>query len=262
MPDPDAYLQVEGATLRYRDSGTGPVVVLMHGWTLDLQMWEPQVERLAGCRRLVRFDRRGHGLSGGSPAPGQDVADLAALCRHLGLDNIVLVGMSQGARSALGFAAAAPAMVRALVLDGAPDLDPAAPPSDIPLEYLRGVLQTQGLDAFRSQWRQHPHMRLHTTDPAMRRLLDGMLARYAGLDLREAATAERALPARVPLADISAPTLVLNGALDLVSRSAAADYLCSQLPRAQRLLIDAAGHLPNLDRPQDYAEALGRASRI
>lgn len=261
MGAPDACLQVGEATLRYRDSGAGPVIVLVHGWTLDLEMWEPQVQRLAGCRRLVRFDRRGHGLSGGIPGLDHDVADLAALCRQLRLGEVTLVGMSQGARSALAFAAAEPARVRALVLDGAPDLNPAAPQNDIPLEHLRQVFRTQGLQAFRSQWRQHPHMRLHTPDPAMRQLLDAMLERYPGLDLR-ADDPGGPPPPPVRLADISVPTLVVNGALDLESRSAAADYLCGHLPRAQRLLIGAAGHLPNLDRPQDYAEALREASRI
>jgi pimeloyl-ACP methyl ester carboxylesterase len=89
-----------------------------------------------------------------------------------------------------------------------------------------------------------------------------MLQRYPGLDLRGESDGGGTVPGRVPLADVVAPTLVVNGALDLESRSAAADYLCSHLPRAQRLLIGGAGHLPNLDRPQDYADMLSRASRI
>jgi pimeloyl-ACP methyl ester carboxylesterase len=38
-PDQDLYLWVEGARLRYRDAGSGPAVLLIHGWTLDLDMW-------------------------------------------------------------------------------------------------------------------------------------------------------------------------------------------------------------------------------
>ncbi len=37
---PDHYLTVEGVRLRYRDEGQGPAVLLVHGWTLDLEMWE------------------------------------------------------------------------------------------------------------------------------------------------------------------------------------------------------------------------------
>src|SRR5580658_9580711 len=94
----DQFLQVEGARLCYRDEGAGPPIVLVHGWTLDLEMWDPQVARLRDAFRLVRLDRRGHGLSTGSPAAGQDASDLSSLCQHLGLEDVSLIGMSQGAR--------------------------------------------------------------------------------------------------------------------------------------------------------------------
>ena len=61
----DRHLSVPGARLRYRDEGAGPAVVFVHGWTLDLDMWEPQAP-LAAQLRLVRFDRRGFGLSSGT----------------------------------------------------------------------------------------------------------------------------------------------------------------------------------------------------
>ncbi|HVS78395.1 MAG TPA: alpha/beta fold hydrolase, partial [Steroidobacteraceae bacterium] len=72
---PDLYLPVAGALLRYRDEGAGPAVLLIHGWTLDLDMWEPQVAGLAGAFRLIRFDRRGFGLSSGRASVTADVRD-------------------------------------------------------------------------------------------------------------------------------------------------------------------------------------------
>ena len=47
----DQYLQVEEVRLRYRDEGAGPALLLVHGWTLDLEMWDPQV---AGLRDAFR----------------------------------------------------------------------------------------------------------------------------------------------------------------------------------------------------------------
>src|SRR5437763_17179012 len=90
---PDRYVGAEGARLRYRDEGEGPPVVLVHGWTLDLELWDPQVDALRSAFRLVRLDRRSHGQSGGVPAPGHDALDLAALCRYLGLARVALLGM-------------------------------------------------------------------------------------------------------------------------------------------------------------------------
>ena len=98
---PDRYLSVHGARLRYRDEGRGPAVVLVHGWTLDLEMWEPQVAALRASLRLVRLDRRGFGLSSGCPSVASDASDIDAICRHLGLARVALIGMSQGARAVL-----------------------------------------------------------------------------------------------------------------------------------------------------------------
>src|SRR5215470_18396677 len=116
VPAADRFLTIDGARLRYRDEGRGPVVLLLHGWTLDLQMWDPQVVALHDAFRLIRLDRRGHGLSQGASGTRQDAEDLLALCRHLALTRVALIGMSQGARRALEFAARAPVQVSALIL--------------------------------------------------------------------------------------------------------------------------------------------------
>src|SRR5580698_5368440 len=94
----DSYLQTAGARIRYRDEGAGPAVIFVHGWTLDLDMWEPQAADLSTDYRVVRLDRRGFGLSSGRPSLAHDIADLRELCRHLDLRQVALVGMSQGAR--------------------------------------------------------------------------------------------------------------------------------------------------------------------
>src|SRR5262245_43528950 len=90
-------LELPGVRLRSRDEGTGRAVVFIHGWTLDLDMWEPQLP-LASELRLVRYDRRGFGGSTGLPSLATDVDDLRALLHSLGIVSPLLVGMSQGAR--------------------------------------------------------------------------------------------------------------------------------------------------------------------
>ena len=131
-------LQVPGARLRYRDEGSGRAIVFVHGWTLDLDIWEPQLP-LAAEMRMVRYDRRGFGLSSGQPSVPLDVADLDALLASLEVVSPLLVGMSQGARAVLEFAARHPARVRGLVLDGAPPLLGDAASEDVSLEELRRV---------------------------------------------------------------------------------------------------------------------------
>ena len=249
---PDQYLQVGGARLRYRDSGTGPALLLLHGWTLDLEMWEPQVGALAGEFRLVRLDRRGHGLSGGSPEVSGDAQDAAALCQHLGLAHVALLGMSQGARGALALAVQDHSLVRALILDGPPALEAGGAEEDVPLEEYRRLIRTQGAEAFRRRWQDHPLMQLHSGTAGTRVLLAQMIGRYAGTDLLAASSARPAQPLDPGL--VRAPTLIVSGALDLAGRLQSAARLCAQLPHAERALIAGAGHLPNLERAEEYSD--------
>jgi pimeloyl-ACP methyl ester carboxylesterase len=259
MQSSDQYLRVEGARLRYRDEGRGPAVLCIHGWTLDLDMWEPQVAALATAFRIVRLDRRGFGMSSGRPSLASDVADVQALLRQLGLQRAALVGMSQGARVALRLARVAPDCVSCLVLDGPPDEDAASAASaddDVPLARYRALLRTRGVGAVRQEWARHPLMRLQTRDAAMRALLDRMIARYPGLDLREAGMEPDGHATGQASESIRMPALVLTGQLDLASRQLAADSLAYRLPAAERVVVGAAGHLPNLDNPQAYNSLL------
>lgn len=257
----DRYLEVNGARLRYRDEGQGPAVVLVHGWTLDLQMWEPQAAFLAAERfRVIRFDRRGFGLSSGEPGIAADAADVRALCRHLGVERAVFVGMSQGARVLERLIAVAPELIRGLVFDGAPDVRPGGQlaANDIPIAEYAELLRTQGIEALRRRWADHPLARLVTDDREMHELLSGMLERYQGNDLREAGAAHAATPPRTPAASPVTPVLILNGALDLESRRQAGAALTHLFPAAEYATIPNAAHLPNLDNSSAYNAILLR----
>ena len=247
----DLFVVVDGTRLRFRDEGRGPAVLLVHGWTLDLEMWDPQVSALRDSFRLIRLDRRGYGLSGGTPAPARDSEDLAALCKHLGLRRVALLGMSQGVRAVLGLAGAAPDQVEALILDGPPPLAAASDP-DVPLERYAALVRTHGIEAFREEWARHALMQLRTRNPEARALLAAMIARYPGGDLRHAASRAQTVP-RVRLESLAAPTLVLSGAYDVASRKRAARELTARLSHAELAEIPGAGHLPNLDRPDAYS---------
>ncbi len=248
---PDRYCAIDGVRLRYRDEGAGPAVILVHGWTLDLEMWEPQVAALRRDFRLVRVDRRGHGLSGGLPDTNRDAADLAALCRQLGITRCSLIGMSQGARAVLGFASAAPQCVAALILDGPPALE-SGESDDVPVAEFQALARTAGMGAFRREWARLPFVQLFTRDARAHALLAAMLERYPGHELLQATPASGA--AALPLQQLQTPTLILLGEHDSPRRAQSAKFLCSQLPDAQRVVIGDAGHLPNLDQPARYSD--------
>jgi pimeloyl-ACP methyl ester carboxylesterase len=257
---PDQYFLTDGIRLRYRDEGAGPGVVFVHGWTLDLNMWDPQADALKHHFRVVRFDRRGFGLSSGRPDLLQDVADVIELCRYLSVRPVGCVGMSQGARVALRLAATAPQLAACLVLDGPPHVSPSPEtlPDDVNLPQLRELARTEGMEAFRRQWAGHPLTSLATADPIPRELVDEMIARYPGADLlADSATQVPTAPA-FTLDAIAQPVLVLNGASDTPTRLRAGQALAQSLPRGTRAIVPAARHLANLDNPAVYNSLLLR----
>lgn len=249
----DQMLERDGARLRWRIEGSGPPLVLLHGWPLDLAYFDPVVPLLAPRFTVLRFDRRGFGLSTGLPDIHRNVDDLRAVLDAAGVERPVLLGMSQGARLALHFAHRLPARVRALVLDGAPAVD-AEP--ELPLAQFRRKLEAGGIAALRADILAHPFVRLR--DPARhQQLLREIVDRYTGLDLLH--PVRRASPP--DLAAIRAPTLVLNGSHDSTARLDAGRALCAVIPGARRVELADAGHLSLLDDPAGYAAAVGAFCR-
>jgi len=255
----DEYFRSGEARLRYRDEGAGPPLVLIHGWTLDLEVWNPQAAALGASFRIVRYDRRGFGLSEGAPGIAADLEDLARLFDHLGLGAPTLVGLSQGARVALAYALRQPDRVAGLVLDGPPDEvgDPAAAgDEDFSIAEYRALVRDRGVDAFRDSWRAHPLMRLYGSNPTAAELIGRMLARYPARDLQGPSGVPPPPVGPSALARFAKPVLVVNGEFDTPIRRRAGEALARALPRAERVVLPGAGHLPNLDNSNAYNEAI------
>lgn len=263
MPSPradaDRYLPVPGALLRYRDAGRGPAVLLIHGWTLDLEMWEPQVTGLGGSFRLIRFDRRGFGLSSGRASLTADQRDALSLCDTLQLERIACVGMSQGARVALHLCRLAPQRLSCIVLDGPPRLLPASTADEdgeIPVAEYRALVARGEIETFRRKWASHPLMQLEAARPESRVLLDRMTARYRAGDLLQELPVAEDHWDRAAIATLRTPALIVTGEHDLPARLRAADALGEALPAARRAVIGGARHIPNLDNPPAYNSVL------
>jgi pimeloyl-ACP methyl ester carboxylesterase len=256
MSSSTTFIDVGDARLRVRTAGEGPAVLLVHGWALDLDMWTPQLAALANRYRLIAFDRRGFGLSSGTPGIDDDLADIEQLLATLGVDRVAVVGMSQGARVALRWAIENPARTTSLVLDGPPRdlLAVGRAQGEITLAAYRELVRNEGVEAFRKEWLDHPLMRLHTHDARMRTLVREIVDRYPGHDL----LADD--PPVVRLGDVErldVPVLVVNGQYDSDTRVGAGAELARVLPHARLAVIPGAGHLSNLDSPAAYNKVLG-----
>lgn len=234
----------------YVDEGNGPAIVLVHGWALDLTMWDLVASALRSRYRVIRYDRRGFGGSTELPDLQRDADDMITLLDRLAVTSAVVAGMSQGARVALQAAANHPPRVAALVLDGAP---PEAP--EIPLAAWRDLLRDHGIAAVRAGIRSHPLLRLAGSSPQARAILDAMIERYTGADLLHA-DSNAASDLGALAAAISCPTLILTGELDSAPRLQQAQRLHQSMRDAVRRTVPLAGHLAALDNPAAYVELL------
>lgn len=101
LREPGHYLEVEpGVEVYYEDHGDGPPIVFVPGWTFSTEVFDRQVEHLAGRHRVIVVDQRSHGRSpvaGHGNNYGTLGADLVKLVEALELDQVVFVGWSFGA---------------------------------------------------------------------------------------------------------------------------------------------------------------------
>lgn len=249
---------VNGTDIHYTDTGgDGPAILFSHGFLMNHTMFEPQIAALSDDYRCVAWDERGFGAT---RAPGEftywDSADDAlALLDHLGIEQAVLVGMSQGGFLSLRAALRAPERVRGLVLiDSAADVDDAAT-----IEGYQGMLHVfgHGTDEERAGVFQIV-AGLILGDEA---LAAEWIPVWEQLDRAQLVTAGGALLGRDDISDrvgeIGCPILAIHGhddqAISLDRAQALAD---AAVDHRGIVVVDGAAHAPNMTHPEQVNAAL------
>jgi pimeloyl-ACP methyl ester carboxylesterase len=262
---PGDMVQVLGTPLHVRESGPkdAPAVLLLHGFGSSLETWETWTPALSAGLRVMRVDLPGSGLS--PPDSSQDYSDarsvalISALLDARGIQKTHVVGHSIGGRIAWTFAATHPQRVNKLVLL-APDgfASPGfaygvAPEVPATLGLMRWTLP---------RWLLRMNLAAGYAEP--KALSDAALQRYH--DLMRAPGARQAMLSRlqqtvlvdpVPqLQRITAPTLLVWGRDDaMIPFSNAADYQRA-LAQATLVPLEAMGHLPMEEKPQQALPAV------
>lgn len=251
----------DGARLHVEAVGAGAPLLLVHGWAMDHRVFRPQTDALSRDFRVIAFDRRGFGLSGGEPDLSREVGDIDAIARQLIGGPFHLLGMSQGGRIALRYAARRPGRLRSLILQGAAvdGEEPGGPDEErIPVAEYAELAAEGRMDEVRRRWLRHPMMRVGESHPEAEALLRQMLADYRGEDLAhfrpEAYAWSDDVLAAVAAAGL--PLLVLSGARETEARRRLAGLLVEKVPGAREVLLAASGHLGNLSEPDAYNRAV------
>lgn len=260
-------LDIDGLTLNAERTGSGPPVVLLHGFTGSTTTWRSLSTLLAPQFEVIAVDIVGHGASDSPPAVDRYrmrscVDDLVAALHALGHAHASWLGYSMGARTALQLAVHHPEVVDALVLEGAtpglpdPEERSARITSD---EALADRIERDGLEAFVdfwqsiSLWDTQDGLSAETVDALRRQRMNN---NGLGLSnsLRGMGTGAQE-PVHDRLHEVDVPVLLLSGALDR-KFTAIGGEIAAQLPAGEQCVVAGAGHAVHLEDPAAFETAV------
>lgn len=242
--------------IHWREDGdpAGAPVVFANSLGTDLRLWDRVIPLLPAGLRLIRYDKRGHGLSACPPGPyamGALVRDAERLLDALGVTDCVFVGLSIGGLIAQGLAVKRLDLVRGMVLSNTAAKIGTGEMWQARIDAIRAGGIEAVADATMERWfsrafRQTPELKgwraMLTRQPAEG--YTGCCAAIAGTDFY------------TPTSGLTLPTLAIAGTED---GSTPPDLVreTAELIKGSRFhLIRGAGHLPCVEKPGDYAEAL------
>jgi len=252
----------DGGRLAYRDEGTGPLVVLLHGGFLDHRQWTAQLETLPARYRVIAPDARGHGDSTNAEATFRHTDDIAALIRHLDAGPAVLAGVSMGAANATDTALEHPELVRALVVSGAGTSEPefADAWTHRTLEKVWPALFAGDLPEALRVWNQFtagPDRELSDLDPAIPALIGEMTTKtWLKHTADEPDWSVHAEDTWARAAKLTIPVLAVIGGADSDDHRRNAERLADSVAGGRKVTIADAAHYPNMEHPAEFDAVL------
>ncbi len=255
------WVGVSGGSLYVELTDQGPPVLLIHGWPLDHRMFLPQVGPLSNTLSVIVYDRRGFGQSEAPPDLRLELDDIDRILDELGLQSVHLLGMSQGGRIALRYAATRPHRIRSLILQGAVVDGLVIEHRDddsVPIAEYAELAKAGKLNKVRENWLGHPMMRLDAKHQDKVRLLDRIVSEYSGVDLIQFEPASYTFSGDVlaAMSDFARPTLLLTGTEETEARRKHATELVQRIPNCREVIFRESGHLCNLTEPDLYNKAV------
>lgn len=255
------HVEVDGLRISYERAGTGPPLILLHGYVGDgPTTWRPQLEGLSDEFTVIAWDAPG---AGGSDDPPEDFgmagyADcLAGFVDALGIEKAHVAGLSFGGALALALQGRHPSMPLSLVLasgyagwrgslsaeESARRLTQAMALSALPPDtFVSTLLPTMFSEETGREVIERFGASMHAFHPAGFRAM----ARAASEDLRDV------------LPGIAVPVLLVCGADDNRAPRAVAEDLHASIPASTLTVVPACGHLVTLEAPAEFNEAVRR----
>ena len=251
-----ALVDLGDIALEMREDGdpAGAPLVFANSLGTDLRLWDKILPLLPAGLRVIRYDMRGHGGSDCPPAPyamGQLVRDAEQLLDHLGVKDCAFVGLSIGGMVAQGLAIKRPDLVRALVLSntaakiGQPSI----------WEDRIAAARAGGVEALADATMERWFTRAFRASSELS-FWRGMMTGQRAEGFIGCMQAISGTDFYTPTSGLRLPTLGIAGSDDGSTPPDLVRETVDLIPGSTFHLIRRAGHLPCVDQPRDYAEAL------
>lgn len=261
-------LKLESGEMYYQMHGQGSPLVLLHAGVADSRMWDDSFTELAKDFTVISCDLRGYGQSLLPNAAFAYHQDVLALIKHLGLSSCYLLGCSFGAKVAIDTALSSPSLIKGLILVS-PVVGGFEPKHEVKTfgeqedQLLEAGLLEQATELNLTMWVDGPHRSPEQVDATVREKVGRMqLDAFQQPEPELAELIKLNPPAIERLTDITCPSLILSGALDVPEFLTLAETLSAKIPNAERLVINNTAHMLSMEKPEEFCSRVRKFIQV
>lgn len=242
----------EGVRLFYEVQGDGEPLLLLHGFTLDSRMWEPQFPVLTSRYRVIVTDTRGHGRSDAPPtgySREERVDDVRLLADSLQLGRFHLVGFSQGGSTAIGFALKYQDRLKSLSLVSAGAAGYDVGPR---IKRIDQLAREKSVEEARSEWLAMALRWFRPEHTEIAALMRTMISEHSGAYWSDPMRGKYpSIPDLDHVRKITVPTAIFIGESDKTFVPLARS-LAERIPGARMYTYPRIGHMLNLEAAEKF----------
>ena len=251
---------VRGIEIAYDDVGSGPSVVLLHGYPFNRSMWRDQLVELQRNHRVIIPDLRGHGDSAvtQSPSTMESMAgDVASLLEILNISRATIAGLSMGGYVSLAFYHLFPTCVSSLVLADTRAQSDTEEAKQTREKQAEKALK-EGMEGIADALL--PKLLSPDTVATRPKIVNRIRTMIVETAPQGAAAALRGMAQRQDhtsfLSHIVAPTLIIVGSEDTITPVDDAEMMHREIGGSRLEVIEGAGHVSNIENPEQFNQAL------
>lgn len=250
--------KINGTEIYYEISGAGEPLVLINGSSLDLRMWDAQVDAFNQHFEVVRYDLRGIGKSAVPEKKFSHSEDIFHLLKFLDIEKAHVLGLSVGGAFAVDFAAEHPEMVDSLILT-------AAATSDLRDEFSEGLsalsamAKEKGVSEPIETLLKIPTFIAPENIEAIEKTRE-ILFRNARIFEDDFPLIRLWQPPKIAikemLSKMTAPTLIIVGSKDDLAIHEIAENLEKNINNSKKVCVEGAAHLVNMEKPKEFNQSV------